>query len=540
MQKIHFFLKRHQLVLIAIAVTFFVHLTYLKAGFVWIDHNDIEEKQAVVALYEIPRAFATPFGQTSFYRPVVTIVNSFDYALYGTNPSGFHMTNLLLHLGVVIVAGLFLKLFFNLNEIQVFLARLFIGVHPMSILIVGAVTRRQETLAALFILLTLILYIQVRSTGEKWGYIIFASISFFLALLTKETSVVIVPALIVLWELTSENKRSRKVLRLWLFGVASIVFYSLLRLHAVPHVWNTKLPKMAVSEYFGTRVGLAGKWLVYSVNPFRPNFSDAVPVYSLFTVPVFFLTLLFSAIALFIFLHGYKSNLSKAIMLTGIFMTPGLAIIPVPRMGTPNYGYLTAIGLAGIVALLWWNLEKRWTRLSTSVAALWLLLASAVTFISGDQFKNDETLFKYEVQNAYFPEGHYFLGNYYLKKGEYAIAQKEFERGLIKDDSMLAFRNDQPAKINLATVTMQLGDNEKARELFLQTLENADDSQKALVTFNIALTFYNEGEYAKTVEALQSRDWNIPKAYFLLADTYDKLGNEKEKQDALTKAGSLQ
>src|SRR3989344_4785596 len=98
------------LLLISLIISVLVHLSYLTAGFVWLDYNDIVLGNAVLPLKDIGRAFFIPFGQTSFYRPVITIVNSFDKAIYGLKPFGFHLTNIFLHLLVIAVAVRFLPL----------------------------------------------------------------------------------------------------------------------------------------------------------------------------------------------------------------------------------------------------------------------------------------------------------------------------------------------------------------------------------------------------------------------------------------------
>jgi protein O-mannosyl-transferase len=539
MQKIMFVLMKHKLLLLAIFVTFFTHLTYLRAGFVWIDHNDIEEKHAIVPIQEIPNTFLMPFGETSFYRPIVVIVNSIDYVLYELNPIGFHFTNLLLHIIVVILVAPFLVLFYQLTDIQKLIARLFVGVHPMSILIVGAITRRQETLGAIFIMLSVIAYVYARKRSNLKFTLAFCGI-FFFALCVKETSLVIVPALIILWEVIQKKFTLIKNIRVFISASIPVTTYFLLRMRAVPEVWNTEITQqLTASEYVATRIGLLGKWLLYSINPLKPDFTDAVSVLRISDPSVILFFLVLCALLLFICRIGVRNPFSIGVMLTFLLIAPGLALIPVPRMGTPNYGYLPVLGMAMVIVVIWSLFEEKYTRSLIFAGALWFLVACAVTFVSGDRFKNDFTLFSPEVEKQYFPEGNYFLGNYYVQHGEHKKAQEAFKRSLENDESKIAFRNDLPTRINLASVSMQRGENKEARELLYHVLNDVEDSQIEMLTFNLAITFHNEEKYKEVIEILESREWSFKGAYLMLADSYGKIGLVQKKKEALTKADSF-
>src|SRR5437667_4026809 len=92
-----------------LSVLFFIflfHLSFIGNGFVWLDHGDIEKGRAIISLGNFSDAFLMRFGETGFYRPLVTIMHSIDAAMYGMWAPGFHLTNVLLHLAVVAVIPL--------------------------------------------------------------------------------------------------------------------------------------------------------------------------------------------------------------------------------------------------------------------------------------------------------------------------------------------------------------------------------------------------------------------------------------------------
>src|SRR5260221_14777640 len=154
-----------------------IHIPYLGGGFVWVDHNDIERKEAVVSLSHLSDAFTKPFGETSFYRPIVVLVNSLDVFYHGDFAFGFHLTNLLLHLLFLFLLGYFLRIFFPHRKGYILAAQLLFAIHPMSILITGAITRRQESLLAIFYFLTLIFYAKAR-VSPNFKSIFFAAFFF--------------------------------------------------------------------------------------------------------------------------------------------------------------------------------------------------------------------------------------------------------------------------------------------------------------------------------------------------------------------------
>jgi hypothetical protein len=132
--------------LLVLVIIFFIHVSYISNGFVWLDHGDIESGRAILPLSDLPHALFSRFGETGFYRPLVTITESIDAAVYGDWAPGFHLTNIFLHLIVVALVPLFLGAFFSLTFFELLFAMLLVGVHPYGWLPVGAISYRPELL----------------------------------------------------------------------------------------------------------------------------------------------------------------------------------------------------------------------------------------------------------------------------------------------------------------------------------------------------------------------------------------------------------
>ncbi|HUG35679.1 MAG TPA: hypothetical protein VML54_01945, partial [Candidatus Limnocylindrales bacterium] len=132
-----------------------------------------------------------------YYRPLITLSFFLDVRLWGVNPFGFHLTNVLAHLGVSLaVLALARKLVGG--GIAAGAAALLFALHPLHSESVAFVSGRTDIFATLFFLLALLGYGRWRETGRllPWAASLAA---FFLALTAKEVAVVL-PAVLVLWD----------------------------------------------------------------------------------------------------------------------------------------------------------------------------------------------------------------------------------------------------------------------------------------------------------------------------------------------------
>ena len=126
--------------------------------------------------------------ENNFYRPLQELSYMINYAVWGLNPPGFHLTNLVLHL---LAAFLLFLVIVELsgNRIAALAASSIYLVHPLNIEAVAYIAGRADCLMGVFFLAAFYLYM-------KENNIILSSLFFILALLSKEIAIML-PAILI-------------------------------------------------------------------------------------------------------------------------------------------------------------------------------------------------------------------------------------------------------------------------------------------------------------------------------------------------------
>jgi len=158
-----------------------------------------------------------------YYRPILTWSVVADYLVWGTNPVGYHLTNLLLHtLNALLLAHIVVRLAGPGKRYPALLGALVFALHPIHPEAVAWVAGRVDVLSAFFFLLTIRCYLAYRWTGRR-RHLIASIVVLMLGLGSKE-SVVMTP--FVLLALDVGLKLSRGTPR-WAFGVRPAVLLPL-------------------------------------------------------------------------------------------------------------------------------------------------------------------------------------------------------------------------------------------------------------------------------------------------------------------------
>jgi tetratricopeptide (TPR) repeat protein len=138
-------------------------------------------------------AFTTTYAAN--WHPVTWISHAIDIQLFGLNPRGHHLVNLLFHgLNIFLLFALFKKMTGQIGP-SALIAALF-GLHPLNVESVAWVAERKSVLSMFFALLTIWAYVSYSKKKSWKNYL--AAFSFFLLGLLAKPMVVMLPVILLL------------------------------------------------------------------------------------------------------------------------------------------------------------------------------------------------------------------------------------------------------------------------------------------------------------------------------------------------------
>ena len=224
-------------------------------------------------------AFTTDHG--GLYIPMTWLSLMLDYELFGLNPGGFHLTNLLLHIANTLLLFTVLRKMTGTLWRSACVAALF-AIHPLHVESVVWVTERKDVLSSFFMMLMLLAYVDYVRRPHVFNYIL-TLVLFFLGLLAKPMLVTLPFALLLLdyWPLA---RLDIKVLRPDGDMPQQKASENRLYFKNQALIWIEKIPMLALSALF---VFLAFKAtapyntrLSFDLLPFKTRLANALFAYA--------------------------------------------------------------------------------------------------------------------------------------------------------------------------------------------------------------------------------------------------------------------
>lgn len=154
-------------------------------------------------------------GGSPFFRPGMLVSIWIERKLWGLSPLGYHITNLLLYAGIVVLFHLLLTRLFR-DPTFAALAALIFALHPAHGDCVGWISGRTELLLAFFSLLTLVAFLTFRAGKKNRILWYLVSLTACACALTGKENGVMLPFLVVAVDVIRSNNQ-RIALRRRLF-----------------------------------------------------------------------------------------------------------------------------------------------------------------------------------------------------------------------------------------------------------------------------------------------------------------------------------
>jgi tetratricopeptide (TPR) repeat protein len=445
---------------ILIGIIFLVYSNSFKGDFVYDDIFLIKENPIIKDLSLAPKIFISPMWDSSqssaqFYRPILILSFALNYAIGKLDPISYHILNVLIHIANVLLVT---KLFYLLCR-QLPLALgvgLLFGLHPINTEAVAWISGRGDLLSAFFSLGALILYFMALpsfspGTAKKWPglYRVLSVVSFFMGLLSKESSVTLIGVL-VFYEFIFRPLPRTRGLRLvpYIFVLALYVGvrYMVLGFQSEPFndFLRNPLSSETVIPRLLTGISIFGKYLTLLLFPLHLS-SD----YSFNTVEIIrspwhtsvMLTTLVGIGLVIVWFYSLKRNLVVCWALGSFFVMGALAFINaiIPLGGNiiaERYMYLTVVSFSfvflWVVASLRQRLPQRVQFAITSILVAVIFGGCFIrTHLRNYDWQDNIRLFKSGIAvNPNSAQLHNNLADSYFNKEMFSLSEYHYRKAI--------------------------------------------------------------------------------------------------------------
>ena len=432
------------------------------ANIIVANYNTISNINNVMGAFTHDAFMSNAGGE--YFRPLQTVSFMLDAQVGGRQPFIYHLSNLLLHILTVIALFFFLKKIGIKIEIS-FLLSLFFSIHPLFTHAVAWIPARGDLLLGLFSLLSFITFLEYFESRNIKYFILHAFV-FLIALLSKETAVLLPVLILSYFYFAAKNKFILKeiipFIAVWCFSF--ILFYYLRQdVTRVKHIQDMfgvipfikNLPVIPITF---------GKF-------FFPGNLATLPLYDTSSLIIgIILLLIFAAITIKFINGGGRLIIWGAIWFLAFTIPPMLVRSGVADIGFEYFEYRAYLPMVGILVIMGILSRKLPDRIPfNTILKLFIpviLIYAVIAFIHSAVFADPVSFFTSAI-NANSKNAMAFnsRGCEYSDAGMMDQAIGDF------DNSLRICSTYSNPMYNKADVYKTLGDDFRAEELYEQALK---------------------------------------------------------------------
>lgn len=496
--------------LLPVLLTLAVYAEVIQGGFVWDDHTLIESQALVQHVGPLPDYFTRMFWSdpdavsSGYYRPLVTLSYALEQQLWDGAAAGFHLTNLLLHLVVVVLVYLLARRG-GASPRAASLAAAVFGVFPRLSESVAWVSGRTDVMATGFVLAAL-LACSADDPGRRrpWA----AGALLFLGLLCKELAVAGILGLLVLEHarVRSGARARAQAAHAVVPALLALLLYGALRLYALSQDVRGLAPvesgAMDLSQRGLAALAALGHYAAMLATPLSPR----LEIGTLGVHPPAWVVL--GALVLGgVFLLGRYARrtlppLGQALLAAaGLSLALVLHLVPLGlhTLASDRFLYLPVAALAAALAPA---LARRASAPAWALGLLWALVLASLcgaTFLRTRDWRSDATLWQAtartaEPDNAYVQQQ---LGDVYMSVHRYDDALVHLQRSVQRESRTGGLK----AYNNLALCLSKLERHGEALALFEDIVRQQPSYRRGHL--NLALAYARAGRFAQALSTLE-------------------------------------
>ncbi|MBI2472869.1 MAG: tetratricopeptide repeat protein [Planctomycetes bacterium] len=494
------------------------------------------------------------------YRPVVTFSYFIDYSIWHLNPTGFHLTNILLH---AVNAALVYLLVSNISRSHTaaFLTGVLFALHPILTEAVNGISYREDLLATTFFLGAILLFIKskIKNPKSKIANCLYplSLFSYLLALCSKEVAITL-PLIVFLldWLMGDKNRIKKNIIKYYIGFILVSGFYLFLRF-----VWfHNPVEEQLVypdNSFLVNLLTMPKIFCSYIKLLFFPTCFNAEYIISHTKTPfaaTFILSMIFLCVIGIITYRFYNQSKRLFFFMLWFFITlaPTMNIIPIANIMAERYLYLPSVGFCAILAYtstgIWrqaWvfiaredretgrgeegrlafptshlpNL-RRWLSIFTTCMVLIVVIPYSLSTTKRNKvWINPLTFWSKTVEDSpSSSRAHNNLGMIYLQNNKTDLAIREFQ-------TSIAIESDPEYHHNLGMAYQKKGMKEESLQEYYHVL--AVNPNSALTHNNMGNILVDKGRIdegiSKFKEAIQLKP-NYYDAHYNLGLAYFKKG----------------
>ena len=538
----HRFTRQNILSIFALGLLIIV--SYLPAmlwgGFVWDDRifTDAKPVQEISGLWQIwfaPSAIA----EEAHYWPLVYTTFWLEHKLWGFDPTGYHIVNVLLHLANTLLLWHLLR---RLAVPGAWLVAAVFAVHPLHVESVAWVIERKDVLSGLFYLAAVLAWMRFVEQSSRGRYV--WSLVLYAAGLLSKSIVVTLPAALLIWHWWKQGRvTSTDLLRLVPFGVVGLI----ITVGDLSFYQSVEPLSLDYSLTERTLIAARALWF-YAGKLLWP--SELAVIYPLWDIRVsdpLAWGYLIAAVALSLSLWHFRPQLGRGPLAGALFFAVTLS----PVLGFFDYGYmqyafvadrfqyLAGIGIMavaiGATAHGVRRLSGWWQKGALGIAAVVIVVLGMLTWRQAGIYRDGETLNRHII--ALNPQAR----DVHLNLSKDLYEQGRYEEALEMARVAIAKRPDfSRANANLGEALNALGRSEEAEKHLRRAI--ALNPQEENAHLNLGAALYKQGRYEEVLEvthvAIEQRP-NHALAYYNLGVVLRKLGRFEEAEKHFRRAIAL-
>jgi len=456
--------------LAAAALACAAYFNALDNPFVYDDHDTVIGNRSLVDLSNVRFILLyTPF------RPLVNASYAFDRLLWGYTPAGYHLTNLALHVAVVVLLYVWTRKLVEDSGAELdsrgpaFVSAACFAVHPVQTEAVGYVSGRSEVMCAVFFISALLLSRRAILTQHRVAAALAIGCG-ILALASKETAIVLPVVFLAYDWLLRPGADAVRVRRLWrvfvplclVLALGGMYRLSMLKTSSAglsSAVLNAETQAIVIWRYVRLLVWPSGQSIMHSVHRVT-TVADPLALIAVLAIAL--------AIALALRIRRSHPVVALGILWFFVVLAPSSSVIPLREGMAEHRVYLASAGffitIAGVLQLSWRRLSDRgwFPRLAFAVLMVVLCLLTARR---NAVWSDPITLWAEATLHAEgMWEPHYALADSLREEGQCGEAISEYR-------TVVALRPaHRDAHTNLGICLAQMGQPDEAERAFRQAL----------------------------------------------------------------------